>query len=159
MLVLASRDAAIDQPFSQPAVRFREAPLPSTLSSFSSLYFSTLLMLICSGLLSTYLGLRLAAEGANAVWIGLLMTCYCAGLVPGVGVELGRIARVGHVRAFVASGGVVTASVLGYELIAGVGVWLALRWLVGVAVMCQYMLLESWLNEPAVSHHRGTVFA
>src|SRR5690554_2228809 len=135
MLVLASRDAAIDQPFSQPAVRFREAPLPSTLSSFSSLYFSTLLMLIGSGLLSTYLGLRLAAEGVNAVWIGLLMTGYYVGLVMGASVGHRLIARVGHIRAFVASAGVVTASVLGHALTSSVEVWLALRWLAGVA-MC-----------------------
>lgn len=133
--------------------------MPSTLSSFSSLYFSTLLMLIGSGLLSTYLGLRLAAEGVTAVWIGLLMTGYYVGLVMGASVGHRLIARVGHIRAFVASAGVVTASVLGHALTSSVEVWLALRWLVGVAMMCQYMVLESWLNEQAESHQRGTVFA
>ena len=46
------------------------------LTAFSSLYFATLLMLLGSGLLSTYLGLRLAAEGVSELWIGLLMTGY-----------------------------------------------------------------------------------
>ena len=38
------------------------------LKSFSSLYFATLLMLLGSGLLSTYLALRLAARRDNGDW-------------------------------------------------------------------------------------------
>lgn len=133
--------------------------MPSTFTSFSSLYFSTLLMLIGSGLLSTYLGLRLSADSVSAIWIGLLMTGYYVGLVMGASVGHRLIARVGHIRAFVASAGVVTASVLGHALTSSVEWWLLLRWLVGVAMMCQYMVLESWLNEQAETHQRGRVFA
>lgn len=133
--------------------------MPSTITSFSSLYLSTLLMLVGSGLLSTYLGLRLSADNASAVWIGLLMTGYYVGLVMGATVGHRLIARVGHIRAFVASAGVVTASVLCHALTSSVEAWLLLRWLVGLGMMCQYMVLESWLNEQAESHQRGTVFA
>ena len=133
--------------------------MPSTFTSFSSLYFSTLLMLLGSGLLSTYLGLRLSAESVSAMWIGLLMTGYYVGLVMGASVGHRLIAGVGHIRAFVASAGVVTASVLCHALTDSVELWLVLRWLVGVAMMCQYMVLESWLNEQAESHQRGMVFA
>src|SRR5690606_15132501 len=139
--------------------RLPEDPLPSTFTSFSSLYLSTLLMLVGSGLLSTYLGLRLSADNVNAVWIGLLMTGHYVGLVMGATVGHRLIARVGHIRAFVASAGVVTASVLCHALTSSVEVWLALRWLVGLGMMCQYMVLESWLNEQAESHQRGRVFA
>src|SRR5690606_36693259 len=117
------------------------------------------LRLIGSGLLSTYLGLRLEAEGVNAVWIGLLMTGYYVGLVMGASVGHRLIARVGHIRAFVASAGVVTASVLGHALTCSVEVWLAQSWVVALAMMCQYMVLESWPNEQAESHQRGTVLA
>lgn len=140
-------------------LRLSEDALPSTFTSFSSLYFSTLLMLMGSGLLSTYLGLRLSADGVSAIWIGLLMTGYYIGLVMGASVGHRLIARVGHIRAFVASAGVVTASVLGHALTSSVEWWLLLRWLVGVAMMCQYMVLESWLNEQAETHQRGRVFA
>lgn len=133
--------------------------MPSTFTSFSSLYLSTLLMLIGSGLLSTYLGLRLSADNVSAIWIGLLMTGYYVGLVMGASVGHRLIARVGHIRAFVASAGVVTASVLCHALTSSVEVWLVLRWLVGLGMMCQYMVLESWLNEQAESHQRGKVFA
>lgn len=36
--------------------------------SFRSLYFAALMMLIGSGLLSTYLALRLAAENVDSLW-------------------------------------------------------------------------------------------
>ncbi|MFN3578960.1 MAG: MFS transporter [Pseudomonas sp.] len=133
--------------------------MPKSLSAFSSLYFATLLMLLGSGLLSTYLGLRLSDEGVSEIWIGLLMTGYYVGLVLGASVGHRLIARVGHIRAFVASAGVVTASVLGHALTASVEIWFLLRVLVGMAMMCQYMVLESWLNEQAESHQRGMVFA
>ncbi len=133
--------------------------MSSTFAAFSSLYFATLLMLTGSGLLSTYIGLRLAGEGVSEVWIGILMTGYYVGLVMGGWVGHRLIARVGHIRAFVASAGVVTASVIGHALTDDVQVWLALRFLVGMAMMCQYMVLESWLNEQAESHQRGRVFA
>lgn len=58
-----------------------------------------------------------------------------------------------------ASAGIVTASVLGHALSSSVEVWFFLRVLVGMAMMCQYMVLESWLNEQAESHQRGMVFA
>jgi MFS family permease len=38
-------------------------------------------------------------------------------------------------------------------------VWLILRLIVGMCMMCQYMVLESWLNEQADSKNRGTIFA
>lgn len=133
--------------------------MPNTIAAFSSLYFATLLMLTGSGLLGTYIGLRLAGEGVSEIWIGILMTAYYVGLVMGGVVGHRLIARVGHIRAFVASAGVVTASVIGHALTDDVKVWLALRFLVGMAMMCQYMVLESWLNEQAESHQRGKVFA
>ncbi|MFI8479447.1 MFS transporter [Pseudomonas sp. NPDC078700] len=128
------------------------------LKSFSSLYFATLLMLLGSGLLSTYLGLRLA-ETADGLWVGALMTANYLGLV--LGGKLGHrlIARVGHIRAYVACAGIVTAAVLGHGMTALLPVWLVLRLVVGLCMMCQYMVIESWLNEQAGPSQRGKVFA
>lgn len=128
------------------------------LKSFSSLYFATLLMLLGSGLLSTYLALRLA-ETADGLWVGALMAANYLGLV--LGGKLGHrlIARVGHIRAYVACAGVVTAAVLGHGLSDWLPSWLLLRMLVGLGMMCQYMVVESWLNEQAETSQRGKVFA
>ncbi|MCC5824694.1 MFS transporter [Alkalimonas sp.] len=130
-----------------------------TIRAFSSLYFSTFLMVLGAGLLTTYLGLFLAKEQVDPLWIGALMSFYYLGLVLGSKVGHKLIARVGHIRAFVASAGVVTASALGHGLIPDLTFWLLLRFMVGMGMMCQYMVLESWLNEQADNHQRGTVFA
>ncbi|MBB1519267.1 MFS transporter [Aquipseudomonas guryensis] len=133
--------------------------MTSIWKSFRSLYFATLLMLIGSGLLSTYLGLRLAADKVDTAWIGALMAANYLGLVLGGKVGHRLIARVGHMRAFVSSSGVVGAAVLGHGLIDWLPAWLLLRALVGLGMMCQYMVIESWLNEQAQASQRGRVFS
>jgi MFS family permease len=126
--------------------------------SFRSLYFATLLMLLGSGLLSTYLALRLA-DTVDGLWVGALMAANYFGLV--LGGKLGHrlIGRVGHIRAYVACAGVVTAAVLGHGLVEWLPFWLFLRMLVGLGMMCQYMVIESWLNEQAEAKQRGLVFS
>ncbi len=130
-----------------------------TLVAFRALYFATLLMLIGSGLLSTYLALRLAADQVDGIWVGGLMAANYVGLV--IGGKLGHrlIGRVGHIRAYVACAGIVTAAVLGHGLVGWLPAWLFLRMLVGVGMMCQYMVIESWLSEQAEPGQRGKVFS
>lgn len=126
--------------------------------SFRALYFATLLMLVGSGLLSTYLALRLA-DRVDGLWVGALMAAYYFGLVLGAKIGHRLIARVGHIRAYVACAGMVTAAVLGHGLIELIPAWLILRALVGLGMMCQYMVIESWLNEQADVSQRGQVFS
>ncbi|MFF7708694.1 MFS transporter [Pseudomonas sp. NPDC007930] len=127
--------------------------------NFRALYFAALLMLIGSGLLTTYLSLRLAADHVDGLWVGALTAAYYLGLV--LGGKLGHrlIARVGHIRAYTACAGIVTAAVLGHGVVGLLPVWLLLRLLVGVGMMCQYMVIESWLNEQAEARQRGLVFS
>ena len=68
--------------------------------SFKALYFASLMMLIGSGLLSTYLALRLAADNVDGLWIGALMAANYFGLVLGGKIGHRLIARVGHIRAY-----------------------------------------------------------
>ncbi|MEX6503099.1 MFS transporter [Pseudomonas zhanjiangensis] len=125
--------------------------------SFRSLYFATLLMLLGSGLLSTYLALRLA-DRVDGLWVGALMAANYLGLVLGGKKGHRLIARVGHIRAYVACAGVITAAVLVHGLTDWLPAWLFLRFVVGLGMMCQYMVIESWLNEQADTSQRGLVF-
>lgn len=130
----------------------------SVWKSFRSLYFATLLMLLGSGLLSTYLALHVA-QRADGLWVGALMTGFYLGLV--LGGKLGHrlIARVGHIRTYVASAGIVTAAVLMHGMTENLPAWLALRLVVGLCMMSMYMVVESWLNEQSTSTERGMVFS
>ena len=128
------------------------------LKSYRALYFATFLMLLGSGLLSTYLALHVA-DRANSIWVGALMTSFYLGLVGGGKTGHRLIARVGHIRAYVASAGIVGAAAIAHGLVDELLFWLVLRLLVGVGMMCMYMVVESWLNEQSSSENRGKVFS
>ncbi|RAU37724.1 MULTISPECIES: MFS transporter [unclassified Pseudomonas] len=127
--------------------------------SFRALYFASLMMLIGSGLLSTYLALRLAADQVDGLWVGALMAANYVGLALGGKVGHRLIGRVGHIRAYATCAGIVGAAVLGHGLIDYLPAWIVLRMIVGLGMMCQYMVIESWLNEQASPRQRGTVFS
>lgn len=133
--------------------------MANPLRTFTALYSTTLLTVLASGLLTTYLGLRLSAMQVPELWIGGMMSAYYAGLVAGSKIGHRLVAQVGHIRAFVASAGIVTASALGHALVDDLSIWIILRLIVGIGMMCQYMVLESWLNEQADNNQRGAVFA
>ncbi|MNZ48562.1 putative MFS-type transporter YcaD [compost metagenome] len=127
--------------------------------TFSSLYLACILMQLGSNLLITYLALRLSADGVSASWGGALMAANALGMVVGSKAGQWLIVRVGHMRAYVACAGVIATAVLGHEFSTDLSFWLLLRALVGLAMMCQLMVLESWLNDCARSDQRGGVMA
>src|SRR5690606_36775322 len=69
------------------------------------------------------------------------------------------IIRVGHIRAYATGAAIVTVALLSTALINNLWVWLALRFLVGLAMVAQLMVVESWLNEQAEKEIRGSIFA
>lgn len=125
--------------------------------TFAALYLASLLMQLGSTLLMTYLALRLTADGGAEFWGGALMAANALGMVLGGRVGRILIAQVGHIRTYVACGGMISAAVLAHEFSSSLPFWLLLRALVGLAMMCQLMVLESWLNDRARSEERGRV--
>jgi MFS family permease len=125
--------------------------------TFGALYLASLLMQMGSTLLMTYLALRLSADGVATFWGGALMAANALGMVIGGKVGQILIEQVGHIRTYVASAGLISAAVLAHEFSNSLPLWLGLRVLVGVAMMCQLIVLESWLNDRAGSHERGKV--
>lgn len=132
--------------------------MKKVLNTFLPLYTTTLLMLLGSGLLTTWVSLRLAHDQVSGSWIGTITAANYLGLVIGGKVGHNLIARVGHIRAYVSCAGIITASVLGHGLSDYVPLWMFLRLIIGLCMMCQYMVLESWLNDQAESSQRGTIF-
>ena len=129
------------------------------LSSFGSLYFAIFLLSSGTGLYNTYMSLRLTQDGISQSWVGLLIAAYYFGLVLGVRFGHRLIGSVGHIRAYVASAAVVAVMVLAQSLIPIKEVWLLLRVIVGIAMVTQYMVLESWLSDQSDVHNRGVVFS
>lgn len=132
--------------------------MKKTLGVFFPLYTTTLLMLLGSGLLTTYISLRLTSINVSGALIGAIIAANYIGLVIGGKVGHFLIARVGHIRAYVSCAGIITAAVLGHGLTEYIPVWVVLRLIIGICMMCQYMVLESWLNDQSESNQRGMVF-
>lgn len=128
-------------------------------ASFFSLYAATIVLLLGTGLFNTYLSLRLSAESVSEVWIGALIAVYYLGLVFGARFAHRLISHVGHIRAYATSAAIVTATVLAQALNDNLWLWLLYRFIVGFAIVTQFMVIESWLNEQTENHQRGFVFA
>jgi MFS family permease len=131
----------------------------SIFRSFSSLYFATLLMVMGLGLFNVYMGLKLTADGVSQVWVGALISAYYFGLVLGARAGYLMIVRVGHVRAFAVASATSAVMVLAQTLVDDLFMWVVFRAIVGMAMVLQYMVIESWLNEKTQNHNRGRIFS
>lgn len=123
--------------------------------TFGTLYAAALLMQLGSSLLMTYLALRLNADGIAERWSGALMAANALGMVFGGRLGYWLIGQVNHTRAFVTGAGIIIMAVLCHPLSDWLPLWLLLRFVVGAAMMCQLMVVESWLNDCAPQDRRG----
>jgi MFS family permease len=130
-----------------------------TIRGFSSLFIATLLMVMGLGLFNVYMGLKLTADGVSQVWVGALISAYYFGLVIGARAGYLMIVRVGHVRAFAVASATSAVMVLAQTLVDDLAMWVVFRAVVGMAMVLQYMVIESWLNEKTQNHNRGRVFS
>jgi MFS family permease len=131
----------------------------ATISSFSSLYAAALLMLCGTGLFNTFMGLRLTAQSVSPFWIGTLIAGYYLGLVCGARLGHKLLIRVGHIRAFVACAAVAATMLLAQASLEYMPLWLVFRLVAGIAMVTQFMVIESWLNEQTENRLRGRVFS
>jgi MFS family permease len=126
---------------------------------FGTLYVATMTMQLGFVLLITYFSLRLEANGVGESWGGLLMAASAIGMVVGARMGYWLIDRVTHIPAFVASAGIIVSAILCFQLSDSMPVWLVLRFIFGLAITCQLMVIESWLNDCAPSGRRGSAMS
>ena len=126
---------------------------------FIALYSAILLLTTGSGLLGTYIGLRLSMEGLSSQMTGLIMTAYFVGATAGAFFCRPMIRRVGHIRAFTVFAALLTGVTMCHGMYLSPLLWLLLRFLGGVATTGLYTVVESWLNECADVSVRGRVFS
>jgi MFS family permease len=112
-----------------------------------------------NGLLSTALGLRSDAAGFSAGEIALVMSGLYAGQVLASIIGARFIARVGHVRAYVAFALLAVASPLAVLLSTDPVTWAASRFVFGFGLAGIFVVVESWLNDRSTNAMRGRVFA
>jgi len=127
--------------------------------SVASLLLSVSIIFLGQGLLSTLLGVNLAATDLPSTISGLVMSGYFLGLVVGSIFAINVIQGVGHIRAFAAFASIFSAAALSHAFFSDPIFWGVLRVIAGFCMAGLLMCTESWLNEKATRETRGTVLS
>lgn len=129
------------------------------LASLSALLVSMSLLMLGTGLFTTFIGLRAVLEGFTKESVGLMMSVFYLGLILGT-LRCGRlINRIGHIRAFAVFSATSAAVVIVFPLFVSAPLWMLLRGILGFNLAGMYMVAESWLNTRATGDNRGTLLA
>ncbi|MBR0775510.1 MFS transporter [Bradyrhizobium diazoefficiens] len=124
-----------------------------------ALIFSISIVQLANGFFVTFISLRVTAESFSAVDTALVLSGYFAGFTAGAVFCTRTIERFGHIRAYVAFGGIVVAATAVMPLLVKPLPWLALRAIIGLGCAGLFVTTESWLNAKARPVERGRVFA
>lgn len=133
--------------------------MTDTLRPILALLAAIALLMAGTGPLTTLVSVRLEAQTASTLTIGLVMSAFFAGLTIGSLFSFRLVTRVGHIRAFTAFAAIMTAGTLAYPVFPEPVFWAALRFAQGFAMAGMYVCIESWLNDAATPRNRGVVLA
>jgi len=125
----------------------------------TALLIAAAILLMGNGLLNVLIPVRADVDHFTRLEIGLLGSAYYAGLVAGCFFAPNVIARVGHIRAFVAFTAIATITPLLHAIWTEPLSWSALRALNGFCFAGLFMGIESWLCGASTMETRGRVLA
>lgn len=124
-----------------------------------ALFSGTVLLLLGNGLMNTLVTLAGEARGFSTALLGLFSSGYFVGFFIGIFAAVPIIRRVGHVRTFAFMAALAAVVSLTLTLTNQPWFWLLLRVFYGIALVCLYAVIESWLNAAAPNEIRGRIFA
>lgn len=124
-----------------------------------ALLLAAAILLSGNGLQAVLLPLRADLNGFTRLEVGLLGSFYYLGLIIGCLTTPAIIARVGHIRAFVAFTATATIAPLLHAVWSDPYLWWAMRALNGLCFAGLAMGIESWLTGASTSETRGRVLA
>jgi MFS family permease len=132
-------------------------PILGLLRPVTALMIAASILMMGNGLLGMLVPLRADAEHFTRLEIGILGSCYYAGLMAGCWLCPAIIGRVGHIRAFVAFTASATINPLLHALFPIPEVWWVLRALNGLCFAGLFMGIESWLSGASTPETRGRI--
>jgi len=124
------------------------APLASTLLAMGGLAFYL-----------TFISLYFSQQGYGQVPIGFLQGAYFFGLFTGAFFLEKILRRIGHVQMLALSGSLLTATILSQALTMNLYLWVATRFLAGIALASFYIVVECWMLDRSEFHQRGLVLS
>ena len=108
------------------------------------------------GVHSTLLGVRAEAENFDPTITGFIISLYTLGLVLGTYICVRVIQQIGHIRAYAVASALTSAAALMYIISVTPLMWAISRVIIGFAMAILYTATESWLNDSAENHNRGS---
>lgn len=116
---------------------------------------SLILMILGTGLFTTFISVRLDMAGASDMVIGIVSSAFYAGVLAGSLRSLRWIARFGHLRSLVALCAAQSAVILLHALWLDPIYWGILRLLSGLIMGALFVIIESWFLLISDSSNRG----
>ncbi len=127
--------------------------------ALAGIIVSMVLIAIGNGLMFAFIPLRLAAEGFEPAWSGLMITAMSAGGIAGCFLTGVLVARAGHARVFMTLSALVILSNVILAAWVIPSAWGAARAIYGFAVTGLFIVSQSWLNDVVGNEIRGRVMA
>ncbi|MDA0821059.1 MAG: MFS transporter [Proteobacteria bacterium] len=127
--------------------------------AIGSLLLSIGLLLFGHGIHLTALPLLAEARCWSATSNALTTSAYFLGFAVGCLLVPPWLLRIGHIRVFGVLVAMATAVLLTISLVVELPVWLALRFVYGIALSGIYLTVESWLNAETRLEHRGAILS
>lgn len=125
------------------------------LSLILSLFF-----LVCgTSFFMTFITVRMQDDGLNEWYIGGMHSFFYAGLFLGAYLVGHGLRVIGHIRAFAAMAGLISASMLLMGLTASLPVWFLARFAMGFCLGGHYVIIESWMLAISSVLDRGRILA
>ena len=130
-----------------------------TLFSALAPLLSISILMLGGGFFTTFVSLRLNADGSDATIIGLVQAAYYAGFMLGALKIEKLIRRIRHIRAYAFFACLSTATVLFQGVYLNPAVWMLERFIGGLCVASLYVVIESWLLIIAPDGTKGKLLA
>ena len=137
-----------------------DEPLVNSIAAATWALFAGLgLLLTGAGLIGSLLGVRAELEHFSTLTSGIIGASYYGGFLIGSKLAYAALARVGHIRVYVALASLTAAAILVQGLAPNPVTWTAMRLVTGICIAGQYVVAESWLNDLATNENRGRLLA
>jgi len=128
-------------------------------SPLTAFFVGTLFTCLASGLLSSYLAIRLNDANVPTFYSGLILSVYYVSYILATLTAYKIINRVGHIRSFSAYVSILSALILLHAVYFSPLYWGFLRLLEGYCLASAMICLESWLNTRANNQNRGLIMS
>lgn len=130
-----------------------------TIKSLTALFVAMAFMFVGNMLVVSSVGVILKQNGTSTLAIGIVNAFFFLGAAFSTISAHRIIAQIGHIRAFGIYISLFAMGTILHNISANLGLWIVLRFALGVAYYGILMILESWINEKAKNAVRSRVIS